>query len=208
MKTQLRIASHSLLLAVALTLAVLPASAQDLYGNGPTDGNTDAGSISFGNMVSDAFVAHIQTKANVKNNDVFWVPPGEPPTSVTWRFGTIPFSENIASGTSSLTVLSSVTNQFGYSVDTVSFSMGTLSLNAGTYWLTLENATTAGGGSAYWDENSGPSQAEVIGIGSIALESFTLESSPAASVPEPGTLALFGSGVVALAGVLRRRHSP
>jgi hypothetical protein len=96
-------------------------------------------------------------------------------------------------------------------VDTVSFSMGTLSLPAGNYWITLENATTADGEPVYWDENSGvgctspgcPSQAQENGVGTIPSETFTLEGTPAGSTPEPSTLALLGSGFVGLAAFLR-----
>jgi hypothetical protein len=77
---------------------------------------------------------------------VVWVEPGDTPTSINWLYGTTPFSSNVASGISPLIVSSSFTNQYGYNVDTVSFSMGTLNnVNPGTYWLTLENGTTADG---------------------------------------------------------------
>jgi hypothetical protein len=212
MKTQLRIASLSLLAAMCLTLAAVPAMAQqDLYDNGPVNGETSAWQINFGFAVSDeAKVANV-SRSNVKNNDVIWVEPGDTPTSVSWLFGTTPFSGNVASGTSPLTVTNSFTNEFGYQVDTVSFSMGTLSLPAGNYWVTLENATTADGEPVYWDENSGvgcqspgcPSQAQENGVGTIPSETFTLEGTPAGSTPEPNTLALLGSGLVGLAAFLR-----
>ncbi|MGB8885747.1 MAG: PEP-CTERM sorting domain-containing protein [Candidatus Korobacteraceae bacterium] len=212
MKPQLRSASLSLLAAICLTLAAVPAFAQnDLYDNGPVNGETSAWQINFGFAVSDeAKVANI-SRSNVKNNIVVWVEPNETPTSIGWGLGTTPFSTNIASGTSPVTITNSFVNQFGYDVDTVSFSMGTLSLSAGNYWVTLENATTADGAPVYWDENSGvgctspgcPSQAQENGVGTIPSETFTLEGSPAGSTPEPNTLALLGSGFVGLAAFLR-----
>jgi len=215
MKTQLRLASLSLLAAICLTLAAVPASAQqDLYDNGPVNGEVSGWQINFGFGVSDrAKVANV-SRSNVKNNNYVWVEPGDTPTSVTWLFGTTPFSGNVASGTSPLTVSSSFINQFGYQVDSVSFSMGTLSLAAGNYWITLENATTADGGPVYWDENSGvgcqspgcPSQAQASGVGTIPSEAFTLEGTPAGSTPEPSSLALFGTGVAGLAVLLRRKR--
>ncbi len=214
MKTQLRIASLSLLAAICLTLAAVPASAQqDLYDNGPVNGETSAWQINFGYAVSDAAKVANVSRSNVKNNIVVWVEPGDTPTSIGWGLGTTPFSSNVASGVSPLTVTNSFVNSFGYNVDTVSFSMGTLSLSAGNYWVTLENATTADGEPVYWDENSGvgctspgcPSQAQENGVGTIPSETFTLEGSPAGSTPEPNTLALLGSGFVGLAAFLRRK---
>ncbi len=214
MKTQLRIASLSLLAAICLTLAAVPAFAQqDLYDNGPVNGDTSAWQINFGYAVSDAAKVANVSRSNVKNNIVVWVEPGDTPTSIGWGLGTTPFSSNVASGVSPLTVTNSFVNSFGYNVDTVSFSMGTLSLSAGNYWVTLENATTADGAPLYWDENSGvgctspgcPSQAQENGVGTIPSETFTLEGSPAGSTPEPNTLALLGSGFVGLAAFLRRK---
>ena len=54
MKTQLRSACLSLLAAICLTLAAVPAFAQnDLYDNGPVNGETSAWQINFGYAVSD-----------------------------------------------------------------------------------------------------------------------------------------------------------
>lgn len=64
----------------------------------------------------------------------------------------------------------------------------------------------------YWDENSGPSQASENSVGTIPSESFTLlgtngttTSTTGGTVPEPTTVMLFGSGILGLAGVLRRK---
>jgi hypothetical protein len=85
-------------------------------------------------------------------------------------------------------------------------------LNAGTYWLTLANATTnTSDDPVYWDENSGPSSASQNTVGTIPSESFTLlgsggtSSGTGGTTPEPSNIILFGSGVLALAGVLRRK---
>ena len=78
-------------------------------------------------------------------------------------------------------------------------------------FLTLSNACTTSGCSTnpiYWDENSGegciylgcPSLAFENEVGSIPSESFYLWSSP-----EPSSIMLFGSGILGLAGVLRRK---
>lgn len=97
----------------------------------------------------------------------------------------------------------------------------------GTYWLNLQNAQ---GGDGYfcWDQNSGvgcggnngmgggcPSLAQDSGVGTIPSKSFTIlgtESSTTSTstmttgtVPEPSSITLFGSGILGLAGVLRRK---
>ncbi len=49
------------------------------------------------------------------------------------------------------------------------------SLNAGTYWLNLQSATTTpAGGFVFWDENSGPSLASSTAVGTIPAESFAV----------------------------------
>ena len=91
MKKQLRIASLSLLAAICLTLAAVPAVAQnDLYDNGPVNGEVNGWQINFGFAVSDeAKVANI-SRSNIKNNIVVWVEPNETPTSIGWGLGPLP----------------------------------------------------------------------------------------------------------------------
>jgi len=63
-----------------------------------------------------------------------------------------------------------------------------------------------------WDENSGigcsspgcPSEPSGNFEGTIPSESFTVNDSNGPT-PEPGSVFLFASGIVGLAGVLRRR---
>jgi hypothetical protein len=100
----------------------------------------------------------------------------------------------------------------GFNVCTESATFAGPSLNAGTYWLNLQNASVSTGDPIYWDENSGPSSASENSIGTIPSESFTLLGSGAtsttsttSSTPEPSSIMLFGSGVLGLAGLLRRK---
>ncbi|MGA8879186.1 MAG: PEP-CTERM sorting domain-containing protein, partial [Candidatus Korobacteraceae bacterium] len=210
-----RIASLSLL-ALCLTLAAVPAMAQTVYSNGPINGNTDAWTVNFGFIVSDTF--------NVTNNNTtitggsfgMWLFSGDTLTSAELS---ITSGEN--SGTSyfdqtvNFTQGACTANQYGYNVCQENTSFSGPTLNAGSYWLNLQNASVPSGDPVYWDENSGPSTASENSIGSIPSEAFTVlgsstttsssTSSTTTSVPEPSSIMLFGSGILGLAGVLRRK---
>jgi hypothetical protein len=84
-----------------------------------------------------------------------------------------------------------------------------VNLAAGTYWLTLENVlTNAPDDPVYWDQNSGPSLASQNSLGTIPSESFTVMGSSGSSTgttPEPGSLVLFASGALGVAGWIRRK---
>ena len=101
------------------------------------------------------------------------------------------------------------TNQYGYNIDLISFNTGGVLLNTGTYWLNLYNAVVPSGDPVYWDENSGPSMASESAVGTIPGEAFTVvqygcltdKNSPdCGPSPEPGSILLFGSGILALVG--------
>jgi hypothetical protein len=78
----------------------------------------------------------------------------------------------------------------------------------GAGFATLGNACSTSGCSVsnpiYWDENSGPSTAYENTLGSIPSEAFTIGTG-GTSTPEPSSIMLFGSGILGLAGVLRRK---
>ena len=100
----------------------------------------------------------------------------------------------------------------GFNVCTESGSFGPVNLAAGTYWLNLDNAVVNNGDPIYWDENSGPSSASENSVGTIPSEAFTVlggtttgTTGTGTSVPEPSSIMLFGSGILGLAGVLRRK---
>ncbi len=82
--------------------------------------------------------------------------------------------------------------------------------------MTLQNAVTTQGNPLYWDENSGPSQAEESALGTIPSESFqiigftdsTATTNTSSTTPEPGTIMLFGTALIGVAGALRRKLRP
>ena len=210
---KLRIISLSLL---ALCLAAVPAMAQTLYSNGPINGTTDGWTINSGFVVSDTFT----TTANSQVTGLTfgaWLFPGDVLQSVEVAIssaefgGTTYFDQSVAftqSGCSG--------NQYGFNVCTESGNFGTgVNLFAGgTYWLNLSNAVVNDGDPVYWDENSGPSSASENSVGTIPSESFTVlgsetssttTTSTTTSTPEPSSIMLFGSGILGLAGVLRRK---
>ena len=159
-----------------------PLDSSDIYDNGPINGNTDAWTINFGFIVSDSFT--------ITNDQITgmsfgaWLFSGDTLSSAELS---ITSGEN--SGTSyfdqtvNFTQGSCTANQYGYNVcmETTSFNGPTL--NAGTYWVNLQNASVPSGDPVYWDENSGvgcqgqgcPSEASQNSVGSIPSESFTIQ---------------------------------
>ncbi len=195
---KMRIAALTVL---CLALASIPALAD--VNNGPINGTTDAWTINFGYVVSDTFTLSSASTVTSVSFGV-WEFPGDTMSTVDW---TITATEN-GTGvglTSNVTDKYISTNQYGYNIDLISFNAG-VPLAAGTYWLNLYNATVPSGDPVYWDENSGPASASESAVGTIPSEAFTIGTSgTSGSTPEPSSIMLFGSGILGLAGVLRRK---
>ena len=192
-----------------LVLAAFPALAQnDLYDNGPTDGQTSAWTINFGFAISDSFTLNGNSEVNGLNFAA-WIFPGDVLSSVevaitSSEFGGTTYFDQIVNLASTGCFL----NQIGFNVCNETGNFGTnVNLRAGTYWLTLDNACCSLGDPYYWDQNSGPSLASSSSYGTIPSESFTLlgSGSPTGTTPEPSNLILFLSGVTAVFGWIRRR---
>jgi hypothetical protein len=195
-----------------LCLAAVPAMAQgDAYDNGPTNGTVDAWTINFGFVVSDTFTLGSADELS-EFNFAAWLFPGDilesAEVSVTSsEFGGTTFFD----GTVNFTQSDCVANQLGFNVCNETGTLGAVSLNAGTYWLNLQNAVVNNGDPVYWDENSGPSRASENSVGTIPSESFTLggetggPTTTTGTTPEPGTVMLFGSGILAALGFTRRK---
>src|SRR5271166_3120090 len=191
------------------------------YDNGPINGTTDAWTINFGYVVSDTFFTNNYNVVTGFNFGI-WEFPGDSLLSVDYS---ITDSENapcpsqlcLGNGTvggKNLIDTFISNNQFGYNVDLASALIpGVQVPEFVTLWLNLQNAVVASGDPVFWDENSGlgcmgpgcPSLASESAVGTIPSEAFTMYGNPTtlAGCPEPSSILLFGSGILALAGVLR-----
>lgn len=200
-------------LALCLMLTALPAGAD--YNNGPINGTVDAWTINFGYIVSDTFVPDADTVTGFMFGA--WEFPGDTLISQDWTItamengGTV-YGSGTASGANLIDQFISV-NQYGYNIDKITVTGLNVAVTASaTYWLNLGNAVVPSGDPVYWDENSGigctspgcPSTPSENTVGSIPSESFTVNDGNGAT-PEPGSVFLFASGILGLAGVRRRR---
>lgn len=202
-------------LLLALMLA-LPAAAQTLYENGPINGETDAWTINFGFVLGDSFTVPGATSTVNGLTIGVWLYPGDvlesAEVSITDQpvFGGTTYFDQTVNFTQSNCFL----NSFAFNVCTETAAFDGPTLNGGTYWLNLSNAVVNNGDPAYWDENSGvgchsegcPSEGN-NGFGTLPSEAFTILGTPngTGSTPEPGSLLLFGGGLVASVGFVRRR---
>jgi len=214
---KLRIASLTIF---CLMLAGVPAWADWSYNNGPINGTTDAWTINFGYVVSNTFFTSGQSVTSFSFGA--WLFPGDTVTSVDWsitdsEFGRCPSDDCLGNGTASganLTDKFISSNQYGYNIDLITASINVAVPQGVELWLNLANASVASGDPVYWDENSGagctgdmcPSSASESALGTIPSEAFTIGGgSGGGTTPEPSSIMLFGSGILGLAGLLRRR---
>jgi len=208
------------LILLSVTLFISPTSAQVLYSNGPIEGNLYAWTINFGFVVSDEF--NMTSYAEVTGASFgMWLYPGDTLTSAELSItsnengGTNYFDQTVTFTRSGCTM-----NSYGVNVcmETTGFS-GPF-LNAGTYWLNLQNASVPSGDPVYWDENfGGPTNhawpqplASENTLGTIPSESFTVmgsyefknskDESPQ-STPEPSSILVLGSGILGIAAAWR-----
>ena len=208
--------ARSLSFATMVAALSLPASADVLYENGPIRADQEAWTINFGFIVSDSFT--ISSPNATVNGFQFggWVIPGDVIESVELSItssefgGTTYFDRQV-----SLIQSDCEGNHLGLLTCLETASFGDVNLAEGTYWVNLQNAVVNNNNDpAYWDENTGigchsegcPSQASESSVGTIPSESFTiLGTSGGGTIPEPGSLLLFGSGVVAAVSFIRRK---
>jgi PEP-CTERM motif len=203
-----RIALLSLLTIACLVLAVAPAMA-DTYSNGPFNGTNDAWTINFGFTVSDSFTLAPGLSVS-EFHFVYWdASSSDLLTTADLQLGTTSFGGSTT--TVAFTNAFLGTNQYGYNLYQADATGLNIPWAGGAGYATLGNACSTSGCSVsnpiYWDENSGPSTAYENTIGSIPSEAFTItmNEGPPPTTPEPSSIMLFGSGILGLAGVLRRR---
>lgn len=215
---KLRIASLTILL---LALVAIPAAADTIYDNGAINGQVDGWTINFGYTVSDNFTVPAAGAQVTGLSFGAWLFPGDTLTSVDVSITSSEFGgTTYFSGTVNFTASNCFNNTYGYNVCTETGSITPTNLDAGTYWLNMQNAVAASGGAVYWDENSGPSSASESAVGTIPSEAFTIlgtgvttssttstttTTTSGGTTPEPSSILLLGSGALGLAGLLRRK---
>ena len=222
MKSLLRNAARLVFGCVCLLLSGLPTQATNiqLYSNGPAlPSDTYAWDISTpGKVVSNSFVISAPAVITSFSFGV-WVTSATVPLTVDWSMTSQEFGgTTYASGTNAplTNLVKQAWTQNNPSLcynpcDVYQVTVSSLNVNLapGSYWLNLQNATATGFGAFVgWDENSGPSMASDSSVGTIASEDpdiYGYYSSGGGETPEPGTLTLFGTGILSLAGLLRRR---
>jgi hypothetical protein len=175
--------------AVALLALSSTAALAQVFSDFPVNGQISAFSVNAGNSTSDSFT--LSAPATV-GQVVFgaWVSTGDSVTSVTWAIGTTPFDTSLGTGVAAASSAYDFSNVDGYDVNTVTFSIPSVTLPAGTYYLTLSNAVSKADFSVYWDINdasgidawssanghvSAPGACyQTIGISGTCAESFQL----------------------------------
>jgi len=194
----------SLSLLTICLLAAVPALADTLlYSSGAYNGTITGYSIKPSNAVSDQFT--VQAGSDIESlTIVYW--DHFPANLLNTVDMAISSTALPGSGFETLTANDNIllgTNAGGYSLYQADFTFTSIDWS-GAGWITLDNATCSivGSCNVLWDVNNTSLIAEDIAHGAIGGETFALDGN---IVPEPSSLLLLGSGLLGLAGMLRRK---
>ncbi len=197
-----------------------------LYDNSTANSFNSFGSplgLESGNIYSEDNSFAITSAATINEIMVgIWVPSGTTLTSLTGGIYTAQFAggadlESISGAPTSSTLVQSGFDFDSYDLYKEYFDITSLNLSPGTYYLALLNGTASGAGQLAWDQSSNvnTSADEWVSFDSVIQNEYTDQSSltftlygsgnGTSATPEPSSLLLLGSGLVALAGAILRK---
>jgi len=180
-----------------------------LYTDGAINGTIGAYDInaSFSDEVTDSFTISSSSTVTGVSNIGLWVFSGDTLETLSWVISTSPDGGGTVEGSGAgVTLTKSLflsDNSFGYDVYSASFSVSSVVLSAGTYYLELENAISSEDKAVAWDANNGSSTADQNGTSSISAESFQIDGT--VNAPEASSAVLFVIGLAGLAALARLR---
>jgi hypothetical protein len=221
---RIRLVSIALLFVVLATMsASAGTSAGILYDNGFVCPGAciDAWTLNMGFAVSDSFFA--TENSRVTGFDIWtWEFPGDRVLRLSWEISSSELGGGTIYGQGTALVQDKfiAINEYGFAIDKVTLTGLSVNIPAGSSWLTLDNAVTLDHNPVYWDENSGggcespgcPSHAFFSQVGTIPSETFDIrgfrtgtDEDGLNSSPEPSSLLMLVSGVLAVGATIGRR---
>jgi len=200
--------------AALVSLLAVPAWSSVLYSDGGINGIIGANYINSGHEVSDSFTISSNSTVTMVSNVGLWTLNPDIPGTVSWVISTSHDGGGTVEGSGSGVSLSTTFLELGqdpdYAIYSASFSVGSLALSAGTYYLELEDAATTSGSPSgpgvLWDvvSDSAPSTEYENGILGTNPNSFEIDGTEG-TVPEPTAWSLSGLGIALLGGAALRK---